>query len=52
MKLLVEDILKKDTAEDKAIIITHILRKIAYLMAVWGFCQSNDGRKAQDWAQV
>jgi hypothetical protein len=52
MKFLVEDILKKDTAEDKSIIGTHILRKTAYLMAVWGFRQSHDGRKAQDWAQV
>jgi hypothetical protein len=52
MKFLVQDILKKDTAEDKSIIGTHILRKTAYLMALWGFRQSNDGRKAQDWAQV
>jgi hypothetical protein len=52
MKYLVQDILKKDTAEDKSIIGTHILHKTAYFMAAWGFRQSNDGRKAQDWAQV
>jgi hypothetical protein len=52
IKFLVQNILKKDTGEDKSIIGTHILRKTAYLMAVWGFHQSNDGRKAQDWAQV
>jgi hypothetical protein len=45
MKFLVQDILKKDTADDESIIVTHILRKTAYLMAVWGFHQSNDGWK-------
>jgi hypothetical protein len=26
--------------------------RTAYLMAVWGFLQSNDGWKAQDWVQA
>jgi hypothetical protein len=52
MKFLVTDILKTDTAKDKSIIDIHILCKTAYVMAVWGFRQTNGGWKAQDWVQV
>jgi hypothetical protein len=55
MKLLFEDILKKTQQKINLLLapISYARSEIAYLIAVWGSHQSNDGWKAQNWgAQV